>query len=133
MKSSLHHIADYIKNRHLKNNREEDIPSLLGFRQAVWTLISAIYGSSWDALKMDDSRKSFYNKVSKQFSKKIIVNTSNKKSKKIPTSKLIHKTINDTGKLKPHINMTTKSPSYKQIIVPIGSDNIKKIVIINIS
>ena len=82
IKSSLHHIADYIKNRHLKNNREEDIPSLLGFRQAAWTLISAIYGSSWDALKMDNSKKSFYNKVSKQFSKKIIINTSNKKSKK---------------------------------------------------
>lgn len=89
IKSSLHRIANYIKNRHLKNNRKEDVPSFLEFGQAAWTLISAIYSSSWDALKMDDSNKSFHNKVSEQFSKKIIVNTFNKKSEKIPTSKPI--------------------------------------------
>lgn len=38
----------------------------------------------------------------------------------------IYKTINETGKLKPHINMTTKGPSCKQIIVPMDSENINK-------
>jgi len=32
---SINHIADLIKNRKLKNNRGEDIPSLIGFEQAA--------------------------------------------------------------------------------------------------
>jgi len=35
IKSLYCYIADYIKDRHLKNNREEDIPSFLGFGQIV--------------------------------------------------------------------------------------------------
>ena len=35
IKTSINHIADLIKNRKLKNNREEDIPSLIGFGQAA--------------------------------------------------------------------------------------------------
>ena len=38
----------------------------------------------------------------------------------------IHKTMNNSGNPKPCISMMTKDPSYKQIIVSIGSDNIKK-------
>jgi len=38
----------------------------------------------------------------------------------------IHRTINNSGKTKPHINMTTKDSSYKQIIIPMGSNNSKK-------
>ena len=37
--------------------------------------------------------------------------------------------INKIGKPKPHINMTTKSPSHKKIIVPMGSENINKFMI----
>jgi len=33
---------------------------------------------------------------------------------------------NNGGKLKPKINMTTKGPSYKQVIVPMDSENSKK-------
>ena len=38
----------------------------------------------------------------------------------------IQKIINSSGKPKPCINMTTKGPSRKQVIVPMNSDNIKK-------
>jgi len=38
----------------------------------------------------------------------------------------IHKTINDSGNIKPKINITTKDPFKKQIIVPMGFANISK-------
>ena len=41
--------------------------------------------------------------------------------------KQIHKTVNNSNApSKPYINMTTKGPSRKQIIIPMGSDNSKK-------
>ena len=36
--------------------------------------------------------------------------------------------INDSGKIKPRINMTTKSPSKKQIIVSMGNNNKSKFI-----
>ena len=36
-------MVNFIKNRNIKNNREENISSIVEFRQVVWTLISAIY------------------------------------------------------------------------------------------
>ena len=38
----------------------------------------------------------------------------------------IHKTVNNSGNYKPYISITTKGLLYKQIIVPISSNNIKK-------
>ena len=38
----------------------------------------------------------------------------------------IHETINNTDKIKLHINMITKGPSCKQIIVPMGNKNISR-------
>ena len=40
----------------------------------------------------------------------------------------IHRMINDLGKVKPRINMTTKGPSRKQIIIPIGNNNKSKFI-----
>jgi len=54
IKISLHCIADFIRNRSLRNNRKEDIPSLTGFRQAVWSSILSIYKSGRDALKISE-------------------------------------------------------------------------------
>jgi len=42
--------------------------------------------------------------------------------------KNIQKIINDLGKLKPCIKMTTKSPLQKQIIVSMSQDNISKFI-----
>jgi len=38
----------------------------------------------------------------------------------------IHKMINDSGKLKSRINITTKGSSRKQVIIPISNDNKSK-------
>jgi len=40
----------------------------------------------------------------------------------------IYRMINDSGKIKPRINMTTKSPSKKQIIVSMGNNNKSKFI-----
>jgi len=37
----------------------------------------------------------------------------------------IHKMVNNSNILKPKLNIMTKGPSHKQIIVPMSSDNIK--------
>ena len=36
--------------------------------------------------------------------------------------------INNTDKLKPHINITNKGPLYKQIIISMGNENITKFI-----
>ena len=36
-------MADFIKNRNIKNNGEEDIPCIEGFGKAAWTFISSIF------------------------------------------------------------------------------------------
>ena len=51
---------------------------------------------------------------------KIKENFPNLSTKKI---KNIHKMINDSGKSKLRINITTKGLSRKQVIVPMGDDN----------
>jgi len=60
IKISLYQIVDFIKNRNLKNNREEDIHSFVDFGQVAWTLILSIYKSGWDALKIDNINMSFH-------------------------------------------------------------------------
>ena len=57
---------------------------------------------------------------------KIKNNFSNLSLKKIED---INKVINNTGKQKPYINMTTKNLSHKQIIIPIKTDNIRNITL----
>ena len=42
--------------------------------------------------------------------------------------KEIHKVVNNYEKTRPKINMTTKNPSHRQIIVPISLDNSSKIM-----
>ena len=42
--------------------------------------------------------------------------------------KLVQEIISSEDKLKPHINMTTKRPSHKQVIVPMSIDNTNKFV-----
>ena len=41
----------------------------------------------------------------------------------------IYEIINKLGKVKPRINMTTKGPLQKQIIVPMGSENKSKFMV----
>jgi len=50
---------------------------------------------------------------------------SNLQNKKI---ELVQKIISSKDKLKPCINMTTKGPLYKQVIIPMSTDNANKFV-----
>ena len=54
---------------------------------------------------------------------KLKANYPNLSAKKI---KNIHNVINNSGKVKLKINMTTKEPSRKQIIIPMGNNNKSK-------
>jgi len=56
---------------------------------------------------------------------KLKKNFSNLLAKKIEN---IYRIINDSGKVKPRINMTTKGLSRKQIIVSMGNDNKSKFI-----
>jgi len=56
---------------------------------------------------------------------KLKENFSNLSNKKI---KSIHNTINDSGKIKPRINITTKEPSCRQIIIYMDDDNKVKLI-----
>ena len=59
IKLSLHWITDFIKNCSLKNNRKEDILCLKSFGQATYSLVSDMFESSWNALKIGESNKTF--------------------------------------------------------------------------
>jgi len=64
IKFSLYYIANFIRNRSLKNNREKDISSLTGFGQVTLLLILSIYKGGWDTLKIDDNVTYFCQKIS---------------------------------------------------------------------
>lgn len=63
IKLSLHQITNFIKKHPFKNNRKEDILCLKGFGQAAYSLISAMFESSWNALKIRESNKTFQLKI----------------------------------------------------------------------
>ena len=50
-------ISDFISNRELKNNREEDIPFLSGFGQIAFDFVSFLFKGGWDSLKIDINNK----------------------------------------------------------------------------
>jgi len=55
---SLRHISDFISNRELKNNREENIPFLSSFGQIAFDFVSSLFKRRWNSLKMDINNKS---------------------------------------------------------------------------
>jgi len=73
--------------------------------------------------KVKSSTKLSYTQVSTPKVCDILKIKENYPSLPIKRIENIHKIINDSSKLKSRINMTTKGPSRKLIIVPIGNDN----------
>ena len=195
IKISLSHISDFIVNRELKNNRENNISFLKGFDQVAFNFVSSIFKGGWNQLRTDNNR-TFHKLIKNEFTTKVSTpnkgkktnislssklvnfsklpllqlllrpskfhrnNTPSKVRKIVETSKLsytqilsknigtilkikenflelsnkkikqINKSIfNISDKLKPRINMTTKGPSRKQIIVPMSSNNANKIMV----
>lgn len=37
-------MANFIKNRNIKNNRKKDIPCIEGFGKVAWTFVYSIFG-----------------------------------------------------------------------------------------
>ena len=79
--TSLLQIADFIYNRKLKNNIEDDIPALTRFSQAAQSFISSIYKVEWDSLKTNNLNKIFRQNITSKFTPKIISKKSNKRVK----------------------------------------------------
>jgi len=57
---SLICMANFIKNRNIKNTREKDIPYIEGFSKVTWTFVSSIFERGWDILRSGDNNKYFW-------------------------------------------------------------------------
>ena len=98
IKLSINYITHFIRNWSLKNDREEDISCLEGFEQAAFSLISAIYKSSWNMLQIRENNKTFCIKMKKQFIKQVSSHINNKKK----GNSLMPKLINSLNLFLPH-------------------------------
>ena len=85
IKISLICILDFIGNRKLKNNREENIPFLSRFCQIAFNFVSSSFKRGWDQLKTDRNNKMFYNLIKDEFTMKVLMLSKGKKVKQIPT------------------------------------------------
>ena len=68
---SLRCILDFISNRELKNNKEEDISFLSSFGQIAFDFISFLFKEGWDSLKMDINNKMLQKLIINEFSTKV--------------------------------------------------------------
>jgi len=84
--------------------------------------ISKFFKKSTKLMENKDSSK-LYTQVSVPMTSKIL--KIKKMFSKLQVRKInnIHKIINDVGKPKPKVNMTTKRPSRKQVIIPMSNKN----------
>ena len=82
IKLSLSYIANFIKNHPFKNNREDNIPCLEDFGQTTYTLVSTIFESSWDTIKIGENNKTFQIKITENFVQTSLTNKPNNKKNK---------------------------------------------------
>ena len=78
IKISLSCISNFISNRELKSNREDNISFLKGFGQVTFKFVSFVFKEGWDQLKMDNN-KTFCKLIKNKFT--IEVSTPNKVKK----------------------------------------------------
>ena len=202
IKISLICIFNFISNRELNNNREENILFLKDFGQIAFNFVFSVFKGKWDQLKIEKNNKMFHKLIKNEFTTKVPISNKGKKinnssliklvnflkllppklspriSKKVLEKSKFHKKnipgkskkievttkpcymqifskninnilkikekfpelsnrkieelnksiFNNSGIPRPRINMITKGPSCKQIIVSIGNDNAKKIM-----
>ena len=72
-------MANFIKNRNIKHNREKNISCLEGFGKTVWTFISFIFEGKWSKLNLKDGIKNFCHFLMEKVSNNIPVHNNNKK------------------------------------------------------
>ena len=63
-------MANFIRSRKVVNGRANDIPELIGFGEAAWSLILSIYKARWDSLPTNKDINSFRSKVASKFTLK---------------------------------------------------------------
>jgi len=83
-------ISDFISNRELKNNKEEDILFLKGFGQIAFDFVSAVFKGGWDQLKMDKNNKTFWELIKDKFTSKVPISNKRKKANIPLLAKLVN-------------------------------------------
>jgi len=114
------------RNQKTKVQKSQNFPlsSLLGLLRKFWKNPNSLKVKKTQ--KEKNQKKTLYAQTSTPKVSKILKikeNFPNLLTKEIEN---IHKMINDSGKLKSRINITTKGPSRKQVIIPISNDNKSK-------
>ena len=87
IKTSLTRISEFIANRHIKNNKETDIPCLESFSKIAFELVKSIYKGGWDNLLAGDSSKSFRDKIKEEFTTRVPSAPTNRRSDRFPPTK----------------------------------------------
>jgi len=89
IKISLSHISNFIVNRELKNNKEDDISFLKGFDQVAFNFVSSIFKGGWDQLRIDNNR-TFHKLIKNEFTTKVPTPNKGKKTNISLSSKLVN-------------------------------------------
>jgi len=89
IKISLSYISNFISNRELKSDKENNIPFLKGFGQVAFNFIFFIFKRGWDQLKTDDNR-TFCELINNEFTTKVPTPNKDKKTFNSLPSKLVN-------------------------------------------
>ena len=86
LSTSLLQMDNFIHNRNLKGNNEDNITVLKSFGHAAWSFILSIYKARWDLLIVSNGNKIFRETITSKFMPKINNNKPNKPNKRVETS-----------------------------------------------
>ena len=100
IKVTLNFLAKYIQNKQVDGNAANDFSNFEGMGDAIWNLISSIYGAKWDVLHTDNKSNTLRAKISSKFTPRIPAPAPNGNNKK-ETPKSIPVTINKAPLLPP--------------------------------
>jgi len=89
IKISLSCISNFISNRELKSNREDNILFLKGFGQVTFDFVSSVFKGGWDQLKTDNNRI-FCKLIKNKFTIKVLTSNKGKKTFNSPLSKPVN-------------------------------------------
>ena len=112
-------------------NKAPPLPPLLAKSKKEINVISKYFQLSKTTVKNNTQRSNINSEISYAQASKSSINTNEvlKIKETFPSLNAqkieqVNNIVNDQNKLKPHIRMTTKGPSRKQIIIPMSDDNI---------
>ena len=83
-------IFDFISNKKLKNNREEDILFLKDFGQIAFDFVSSVFKGRWNQLKMKKNNKMFHKLIKNKFITKVPTPNKRKKINNSSSIKLVN-------------------------------------------